>query len=59
LQLAAEGSCCFAVVFRHARFASAPSPAPLRIRLTPGTAGPQLELLRNRYGRAGSLGVAC
>lgn len=59
LQLAAESSQCLAVILRHARFASVPSPAPLRIRLTPGEAGPQLELLRNRYGRAGSFGVAC
>ena len=59
LQLAAESSCCLAVIFRHARFASAPSPAPLRIRLRPDAGGSQLELLRNRYGQAGSLGVAC
>jgi hypothetical protein len=59
LQLAAEHGQCWAVIFRPAQFAGTASPAPLRIRIRPGKSGPELEFLRNRYGRTGLLRLAC
>ena len=61
LQVAAEGSGARGFLLRPARFAGQPSTAPLRIRLSGGAAarGLQLELLRNRYGKPGSVSLAC
>lgn len=59
LQVVAESSGCPGFVFRHARFARHDSAAPLRIRLSATTAGWQLDILRNRYGRTGRLRLSC
>lgn len=59
LQLAAEHGRCWAVIFRPAQFAGTASPAPLRIRISPGESGPELDFLRNRYGRTGLLRLTC
>lgn len=59
LQLAAEAGNSWAVIFRPARFAAAPSPAPLRIRISAHPEGASLEFLRNRYGAPGSVCLAC
>lgn len=67
LQLAAESGACWAIVFRHARFATGRSPAPLRIHLEPGGEHASkrrndylhLHIVRNRYGPVGALSLQC
>lgn len=59
LQLAAESGLCWAVIFRHARFARQSSPAPLRIQLQPEDGQLELDIIRNRYGAVGSLLLQC
>jgi len=55
LQLAAEQSGCFAVLFRRLSDAREPSPAVLRIALEGGCDGLGLRILKSRGGRATSL----
>ena len=55
LQLAAEDSFCWAVVFRHSRFLREHAAAPLRLQLQATPSGLHLRILRNRYGSVGSL----
>jgi cell division inhibitor SulA/protein ImuA len=59
LQLAAEAGPCWAVVFRHARFAETASHAALRIRLQQADDQLRLDIIRNRYGTVGSVFVQC
>ena len=62
LQLASQSSSCWAVIFRHARFARSASSAPLRIHVAPAQSSSHtvdLHILRNRYGSPGSLSVQC
>jgi hypothetical protein len=63
LQLAAESGACWAIIFRHARFANIASPAPLRIHIKPGrkpeAGNLDLSILRNRYGPVGELCLRC
>jgi hypothetical protein len=63
LQLAAEAAACWAVIFRPARFITSSSPAPLRVHIKPGGKAEarelDLQILRNRYGPAGSLSLQC
>ena len=59
LQMAAESGHCWAIVFRKAAFAAEASPAPLRIRIQAAAEGLQLHILRNRYGRCGTLQLTC
>ncbi len=59
LQVVAESAGCPGFVFRPARFARHDSAAPLRIRLSATAGGLQLDILRNRYGRVGSLRLSC
>ncbi|MDP6436841.1 MAG: translesion DNA synthesis-associated protein ImuA [Gammaproteobacteria bacterium] len=59
LQLAAEAGLCWAVIFRHTRFAGQNSPAPLRIKLQPDDGQLELDIIRNRYGAVGSLFLQC
>lgn len=63
LQLAAEAGASWGIVFRPARFAAQPSPAPCRLLLEPvpglaaaaaGAAGLQVTLLKARGGRHGA-----
>lgn len=60
LQLAAEASGAWTVLFRDARFQAASSPAPLRIRVARGAAPGQLALdvLKRRGGPPATAGVA-
>ena len=51
LQLAAEEGCTLGILFRPSRALRESSPAALRLRLVPGRAGLQLELLKSRGGR--------
>jgi hypothetical protein len=55
LQLAAEQSGCFAVLFRRLSAAREPSPAVLRIALEGGCDGLGLRILKSRGGHATSL----
>ena len=55
LQLAAEQSGCFAVLFRRLSDARESSPAVLRLALEGGCDGLVLRILKNRGGRATSL----
>jgi len=55
LQLAAEQSACFAVLFRRLGDAREPSPAVLRIALESGRDGLGLRILKSRGGRTVSL----
>jgi hypothetical protein len=50
LQLAAEESKSFGVIFTSTRNASHPSPAPLRIQLSPGRGRLELQILKRRGG---------
>jgi cell division inhibitor SulA/protein ImuA len=59
LQLASESGSCWAVVFRKSACAAEASPAPLRIRIQADAEGTCLHILRNRYGRCGTLRLAC
>lgn len=59
LQVAAEAAACWAVLLRPARFAREDSAAPLRILISVTSGGLQLEVVRNRYGAAGRLLLAC
>jgi len=59
LQVVAESAGCPGFIFRHARFARHDSAAPLRIRVAATAGGLQLDILRNRYGKAGSLRLSC
>lgn len=52
LQLAAEQSCCLAVLFRRLCDSSAPSPAVLRIALEAGRDGLEIRILKSRGGHA-------
>jgi hypothetical protein len=60
LQLAAEASGAWTVLFRHARFQAASSPAPLRIRVARGVSAGHLALgiLKRRGGPPATAGVA-
>jgi hypothetical protein len=55
LQLAAEQSRCFAVLFRSLGDASEPSPAVLRIALEGTPHGLLARILKSRGGRAASV----
>lgn len=55
LQLAAEQSRCFAVLFRNLRAAREPSPAVLRIALEGTAEGLLARILKSRGGRAASV----
>ncbi|HJP03639.1 MAG: translesion DNA synthesis-associated protein ImuA [Gammaproteobacteria bacterium] len=59
LRLAAESGLCWAVIFRHLKFAHQGSPAPLRIQLQPEDGQLGLDIIRNRYGAVGSLLLQC
>ena len=50
LQLAAEQSSCFAVLFRRSQAAHLPSPAVLRIALSVGQTGLGVKILKSRCG---------
>jgi hypothetical protein len=55
LQLAAEQSGCFAVLFRRLRDGHEPSPAVLRIALSSDRDGLEVRILKSRGGRAASV----
>jgi hypothetical protein len=59
LQVAAEAAACWGVLLRPARFVREDSAAPLRILMSVTAGGLQLEVIRNRYGAAGRLVLAC
>jgi cell division inhibitor SulA/protein ImuA len=63
LQLAAESTACWAVIFRPSRFTASTSPAPLRVHIKPGAKPAEddleLQILRNRYGPVGSISLPC
>jgi hypothetical protein len=50
LQLAAEQSSCFAVLFRRSQAARLPSPAMLRIALSVAQTGLEVKILKSRGG---------
>jgi len=52
LQLAAEQSCCMAVLFRRLQDGNESSPAVLRIALQGGPAGLEARILKSRGGRS-------
>jgi hypothetical protein len=58
LQLAAEQSSCFAVLFRALRAAREASSAVLRIAIEGNRHGLELHILKSRGGRATSLRIA-
>jgi hypothetical protein len=62
LQLAAEAEKCWAILFRHTRFAGTASPAAVRIRLKAVAGDPDdiaVHVLRNRYGPVGAFTLQC
>jgi cell division inhibitor SulA/protein ImuA len=55
IKLATEKSNALAVLFRPCRYRSQPSPAELRLVLTPCPAGLEIELFKSRGGMPGKL----